>query len=202
MLDHGLYTCSDFTSLKVHTLPATGGDTLWASGYELYDLLSPALRTFAETLTGHFAQPNFNKAAERGNFKLYSKPRGSPLNVGEDLSADHPFVRTNPVTGWKSIFGVGTHFSHINELSEDESNLLKNHILDLVSSHHLAQVRFKWNKNDLAIWDNRSVYHAATPDTEGLGERAGVRAVSIGEKPYYDPNSWSRREELGISKLF
>lgn len=46
---------------------------------------------------------------------------------------------------------------------------------------------------------SRSVYHAATPDyvaEEGLGERTGSRAVSLGEKPYYDPQSVSRREGL------
>lgn len=54
------------------------------------------------------------------------------------------------------------------------------------------------NENDLAIWDNRSVYHAATPDYEnqGLGDRKGQRAVGLGEKPYLDPNSVSRREAL------
>ncbi|EPQ30092.1 uncharacterized protein PFL1_02209 [Pseudozyma flocculosa PF-1] len=192
---------ADYTSLKVHTLPSTGGDTLWSSGYEIFDLLSPQIQAFAETLTGHFAQPAFNEAAARGNFTLYSKPRGSPLNVGEHLSADHPFIRTNPVTGWKSVFGLGSHFRHINGLTPKESELLRNHILELVSTHHLAQVRFKWNKNDVAIWDNRSTFHAATPDYEGLGDRAGVRAVSVGEAPYLDPNSWSRRDELGQDRL-
>ena len=32
----------------------------------------------------------------------------------------------------------------------------------------------------LAIWDNRSVYHTATPDYEGLDNRTGQRAVSLG----------------------
>jgi hypothetical protein len=51
-----------------------------------------------------------------------------------------------------------------------------------------------------AIWDNRSVYHAATPDYNGLnlGARTGQRAVSLGEKPYFDSNSKSRREDLGL----
>lgn len=47
-----------------------------------------------------------------------------------------------------------------------------------------------------AIWDNRSVFHSATNDYEGLGERFGHRTVGIGEKPYLDPNSRSRTEEL------
>ena len=52
----------------------------------------------------------------------------------------------------------------------------------------------------LAIWDNRSVYHTATPDYEGLGNRMGQRAVSLGERPYLDPNSKSRREALGLAQ--
>ena len=45
-----------------------------------------------------------------------------------------------------------------------------------------------------AIWDNRSVFHAATFDYEGLGERFGNRVVGIGEKPYLDPNSLTKAE--------
>jgi hypothetical protein len=40
------------------------------------------------------------------------------------------------------------------------------------------------------------VLHTATYDYEGLGERTGQRAVSLGERPYFDPNSKSRREAL------
>lgn len=53
----------------------------------------------------------------------------------------------------------------------------------------------------IAIWDNRSVYHTMTLDYHGLGDRFGNRAVGIGERPYYDPNSSGRREALGIPPL-
>ena len=49
-----------------------------------------------------------------------------------------------------------------------------------------------------AIWDNRSAFHCATFDYEGLGERFGHRAVGIGEAPYLDPQSTSRSEALGL----
>jgi hypothetical protein len=54
-------------------------------------------------------------------------------------------------------------------------------------------------ESDIAIWDNRSVFHSATFDYEGLGERAGNRAVGIGEKPYLDPNSKSKAEALAAA---
>lgn len=54
---------------------------------------------------------------------------------------------------------------------------------------------------NLAIWDNRSAFHSATFDYEGLGERFGNRAVGIGEVPYLDPNSQSRTEALAKRQL-
>jgi alpha-ketoglutarate-dependent taurine dioxygenase len=71
-------------------------------------------------------------------------------------------VRTNPVTGWKSVFAVGHHVGHINDVTKRESEILLNHFLDLLAHNHNIQVRFKWGKNDVAIWDNRSAYHSAT----------------------------------------
>ena len=50
-----------------------------------------------------------------------------------------------------------------------------------------------------AIWDNRSFFHSATFDYDGLGERNGNRAVGIGEAPFFDLNSKSREEELEVS---
>ena len=64
----------------------------------------------------------------------------------------------------------------------------------LVSQNHDNQVRFRWHKNDVAIWDNRSNWHAATYDYNDV--RIGDRVVSLGEAPYYDPASKSRREAL------
>jgi alpha-ketoglutarate-dependent taurine dioxygenase len=87
----------------------------------------------------------------------------------------------------------------INGLTEGESKGILDWFLRLVVDNHDLQVRHRWqNANDLAIWDNRSVYHAATPDylDQDLGERMGQRAVSLGERPYFDPLSASRREAL------
>ena len=113
-------------------------------------------------------------------------------------------IRTNPVTGWRSVFAVGHHVQRIHGLSEDESKHFLGWFSQLIVENHDLQVRFKWQGvNDVAIWDNRSVYHAATPDylfEEGFGERKGSRAVSLGEKPYFDPESLSRREALKAGK--
>jgi len=97
-----------------------------------------------------FEQPGFGKVAEKAGFKLYDKPRGAAENVGTELKAIHPVVRTNPVTGWKSIFPVGGHVKHINRVTDEESAKLLGWFLDLVYRNHDLQVRLKWkNKDDI-----------------------------------------------------
>ncbi|RAH50588.1 TauD/TfdA dioxygenase family protein [Aspergillus brunneoviolaceus CBS 621.78] len=188
---------SDYTILRLTELPTTGGDTLWASGYELYDRISEPYQKFLEGLTATYAQPGFNEIAKNNGFDVFVGPRGAPENVGEVLQATHPVICTNPVTGWKSVFAVGHHVQKIDGLTEEESRHLLDWFVKLIVENHDLQVRLRWqNPNDLAIWDNRSVYHAATPDHEDFGPRTGQRVVGLGEKPYLDPSSTGRREAL------
>ncbi|KAK5174598.1 uncharacterized protein LTR77_001679 [Saxophila tyrrhenica] len=191
---------ADFTSLRLTQLPSSGGDTLWASGYEIYDRFSKPYQKFFESLSATFIGDGFLKAAaaDPEHVYIYDKPRGSPKNIGKELATVHPLVRTNPVTGWKSIYAVGPFPKYINELNPDESEELLKKFYDMILANHDLTVRLRWrNPNDMAIWDNRSAFHTATFDYEGLGERFGHRAVGIGEEPYFDPNSQSRTEALG-----
>ncbi|GAB1199308.1 hypothetical protein APSETT444_008654 [Aspergillus pseudonomiae] len=185
---------SDYAMLKIHTLPETGGDTLWASGYEVYDRLSPQMAEFLEGLTATHDATFFHDEARRLGNPLRKGIRGSPLNHGEELTAVHPVVRTNPVTGWKSVYVNKGFTRRINGVTKDESDMLLQYLFNLVTQNHDAQVRFKWNKNDMAIWDNRSTWHCATYDYAEA--RAGDRVCSLGEAPYFDTQSKSRREAL------
>lgn len=61
---------SDYAILKIIKTPEdVGGDTLWASGYEAFDRLSPVWQRFAEGLTAtHHQVSTFlhsNEALER-----------------------------------------------------------------------------------------------------------------------------------------
>ncbi|KAJ4322334.1 hypothetical protein N0V94_002443 [Neodidymelliopsis sp. IMI 364377] len=159
---------ADYTSLRLTQLPETG------------------LPIFFETLTATFIGEGFIKAAAANpeKIKIYEQQRGSAKNVGKELTAVHPVVRTNPVTGWKSIFALGPFPRYINELNDKESSELLAKFLNVIYENHDLQVRFKWkSENDL-----------------GLGERFGNRAVGIGEVPFLDPNSRSRTEVLEEKK--
>lgn len=142
----------DYTCLRLTQLPKTGGDTLWASGYELYERFSKPYQKFFEGLTALCIGDGFHKyATEYPDLcSIYDKPRGNPANKGVSLSAVHPLVRTNPVTGWKSIFAFGPFTSRINELEKQESDELLKKLGQMIIENHDLQVRFKWrNENDI-----------------------------------------------------
>jgi len=91
-----------------------------------------------ETLTATCAQPVFVKSAVQGKFDIMS-PRGSPLNVGTEFSAIHPVVRTNPVTGLKSIFAVGLHCEKINDVHPYENQSIRDYFQHLITHSHDIQ---------------------------------------------------------------
>lgn len=85
-----------YTCLKLLSGPPRGGggDTLWSSGYAAYDMLSPHMQRYLESLTAlHSAD-----LQAQGSRELGRTVRREPVTT------QHPLVRTNPVTGWKSIF--------------------------------------------------------------------------------------------------
>ena len=143
---------ADYSSLRLIKLPSTGGDTLWASGCELFNRFSPAYQKFLEGLTATFTGHSFVEAAEANpdGVKICEEPRGSPQNIGRALRAVHPVIRTNPVTGWKSVFALGPFPKAINELYPDESDELLAKLGAMLERNHDLQVRFKWrNENDI-----------------------------------------------------
>ncbi|GHJ89950.1 hypothetical protein NliqN6_6352 [Naganishia liquefaciens] len=193
---------SDYASLQIREFPAQGGgDTLWASGYELYDRLTPTYRKFLEGLTAEHRGDFFVAAAKAKGEPLRGN-RGSPLNDNQDLKASHPVIRVNPVTGWKSLFVNGVFTKKVNELNDEESENLLKFLSEHVHANFDAQVRYRWEPNNLAIWDNRSTFHAATKDfdRESGSVRTGTRSVSIGERPYFDSNAVSRREAIAAGQ--
>ncbi|KAI0343710.1 taurine catabolism dioxygenase [Trametopsis cervina] len=186
---------SDYAILKMHTLPRVGGDTLWASGYEAYDRLSPAVKRFLEGLTAEHDGNFFHATAKQLGVPIQTE-RGNPANSGEDLRAVHPVIRTHPVTGWKTLFVNRSFTKRIVELYPEESDDILEFLFRHISENHDLQVRYKWGVNDVAIWDNRATFHTATNDY--ADSRAGNRVVGIGEKPYFDPASKSRRDDLQL----
>ena len=64
-----------------------------ASGYEVYDRLSPSFARYLETLEAVHEARFFHQIAKALGNKLRDGERGSPGNVGGHLEAVHPVIR-------------------------------------------------------------------------------------------------------------
>jgi len=188
---------ADYSCLWMSAVPPTGGDTIWANAYEMYDRLSEPLQKYLSTLKVFASSPTIKGGAEKSGFKVITENRGHPENCGDNFTAEHTVIRTNPVTGRNGIYAVGLHIKEIMGVTAAESEYLLKMFLSLITENHDLQCRYKWSKGALAIWDNAAVFHAATPDFDiHTHEREGRRITTIGDKAYFDPYSFVHEKQL------
>ena len=159
--------------LRIHTLPDTGGDTLFASMYAAYDALSEPMKAFLGGLQAvHDGAPYYRSVNQR--IGRDDGGRSYPRAV-------HPVVRTHPVSGRKALFVNRMFTTHVEGLSAAESAAVLGFLYEHIEQPRF-QCRFRWQKNSIAFWDNRCVQHQAIwdywPET-----RTGYRVTVRGDKP-------------------
>ncbi|TMW65268.1 hypothetical protein Poli38472_009435 [Pythium oligandrum] len=167
-----------YTSFKLLTNPPVGGDTLWASGYEAYERLTPPFKKFVEGLTAIHSSIDQARGAVARGIHIRREP----------VEFMHPVVRTHPVTKKKALYVNAAFTTRIPELSKNESDAVLRFLYKHVAEGHEYQVRFRWTKNAVAIWDNRVTFHYATFDYLP-GNRHAVRVTPHGEIPFFDPET-------------
>lgn len=166
--------------LSAKQLPAFGGDTLWASGIAAFEGLSKPLQVLLDGLsakhdfTKSFPLERFGSTPEDLARWEQTRKNNPPLS--------HPVVRTHPVSGRKSLFVNEGFTTKINELSEAESDA----ILKLLFAHATRPeytIRWRWQENDVAFWDNRVTQHYAVDDYRP-NRRVMHRATILGDAPF------------------
>jgi alpha-ketoglutarate-dependent taurine dioxygenase len=159
--------------LHLHEVPADGGgDTLFASMYAAYEALSAPMQRLLEGMTAiHDGERVF-----RGRYGVDDRGREFPR-------AEHPMVRTHPVTGRKALFVNRWFTARIPQLKPQESSAL----LEMLYRHTETpefHCRFKWQAGSIAFWDNRCAQHHAIWDYYPQ-RRYGHRVTIRGDKPFY-----------------
>ena len=164
--------------------PAVGGDMLWANMVLAYERLPEAIKAQIDGLRArHSIEASFGAAM----------PAEKRLALHAQFpDAEHPVVRTHPETGEKVLFvnAFTTHFSNFHtpenvRVGQDYAPGAANLLQYLLSQASIPeyQVRFRWETNSVAIWDNRCTQHYAVQDfwpAVRKLERAGI----VGDKPY------------------
>jgi taurine dioxygenase len=148
-----------FTSiLHAVNVPATGGDTLWANTNSAYNALPKMWQDYlADKEAIH----------DIGTFRNDLYARGGIEAVNDGLkstgSAVHKIVGTHPVTGLKYL-NINQSFTRhiIGEVQGESDRILQ--FLYLHMAKPEFQVRLRWRKNTVAMWDNRITHHYAISD--------------------------------------
>jgi taurine dioxygenase len=169
--------------LRCTECPPVGGDMIWVDMVAAYNRLPAHIKAqVADLRARHSIEASFGAAM----------PMAKRLALtAEYPDAEHPVVRTHPETGEKVLFvnAFTTHFTNYHtpanvRFGQDYSPGASQLLNYLISQAYIPefQVRFRWRKNSVAIWDNRSTQHYAVQDfwpaVRNL-ERAGI----VGDRP-------------------
>ena len=150
-------------------VPETGGDTCWASMYAAYEGLSDAMQHFLSGLTGVHESEH-----------VYANIQGSVANYPR---AEHPIIRTHPETGRQALYVNSVFTTGIKELKPAEGRNLLEFLIRHIETPEF-QVRFRWETNSVAFWDNRCTQHRATADF--FPQTRTMQRVTInGDQPFF-----------------
>jgi taurine dioxygenase len=158
--------------LYIRTCPPEGGDTLFANMYAAYEALSDRMKRYLDGLTAI----HDGEYAYRGTYAHHGIA-DKPVYPG----AEHPVVRTHPVTGKKALYVNRLFTVRLVGVPHDESEGVLRHLYEHMENP-LFQCRFRWRPNSVAFWDNRCVQHRAMWDY-WPHTRSGNRVTVKGDKP-------------------
>ncbi len=160
--------------LHLRETPACGGDTLFANTFAAFEALSPPMQAFLAGLTArHSAEENFRE---------YYKNKGMEFDPEACPSAEHPVIRTHPVSGRKGLFVNEMFTTQIVGLEPAESATLLGFLFNHINRPRF-HCRIRWEPGTVVFWDNRSVQHQAIWDYYPQ-TRSGYRLTISGDRPH------------------
>ncbi|MFE6149851.1 TauD/TfdA dioxygenase family protein [Streptomyces sp. NPDC057889] len=159
--------------LRAVEVPPAGGDTMWADMAIAYDNLSEEMKARIDGLTAvHDWVPSWGSLMTEEQI----------ARMREALPAvEHPVVIRHPQSGRKVLYVNEPFTTRIVGLSDAESREL---LCELVLQARIPefQVRFHWQPDSVAIWDNIAVQHYAINDyypQRRVMERIAIAGVPL-----------------------
>ncbi len=165
------------TMLYAQEVPPYGGDTLFANMQLAYERLSPGMKRMLDGLQAFSSSAKADVSRTRED-RIRDNARE---DAKKEYLARHPVVRTHPESGRKSLYVNTAHTLRFDAMTEAESAPL----LEFLYRHQIAPehlCRFRWQKDSIAFWDNRSTLHYPVNDYHGF-KRVMHRITLAGDRP-------------------
>ena len=161
--------------LHLHTIPNSGGDTMFASMYAAYNALSQPMKDFLGGLQAWHESAHVHRDRLGHKGELRDGNDSYPVSL-------HPIVRTHPVTGRKCLFVNENFTTRVDGLTPNEGDALLKMLYEHIATPEF-QCRFVWEEKSVAFWDNRCAQHRTVWDYYPK-VRHGYRVTVAGDKPY------------------
>ena len=145
--------------LHARKVPETGGDTLWANMYRAFETLPPEIQDLTARLEAVHDMGAFRNAY-LGDSNDVEALNAALAKVG---SAVHPVAPKHPVSDKRLLFVNRSFTQHIKGMLKAESDRLLEYLFAHIETPN-NQVRFRWSKGAVAMWDNRCTQHFAVAD--------------------------------------
>ena len=142
--------------------PSRGGDTMWVKMQAIIGELS--------------AWHDVTKTYRRQDLQAEGGPERYAMTFKKAPPVLHPLVGVHPETGRKLLYLSELTTTHIEGLREKESNALLNMLYQHIDWKEL-HCRFYWEKNSIAVWDNRCTVHYAVGDYDEPREMHRVTVI-------------------------
>lgn len=150
--------------LYAHEVPASGGDTLFASMYRAYEALSDGLKSVLLGLKArHSSRHVFGPARLERNDDTVGRIRNPHLAVQD---AVHPVVIRHPETGRRALYVNPGFTLGFEGWTDEESRPLLDYLYAHAGRPEFT-CRFRWAPGSMAFWDNRATWHRALNDYHG-----------------------------------
>jgi taurine dioxygenase len=146
--------------LRAVNPPSRGGDTMWVNLYRAYETLSDRMRDIVEGLS---AWHDVTKTYRRQELQSAGGPERYAQTFRKAPPVLQPLVMTHPETGRKLLYISELTTTHIEGLREKESQAILQMLFQHIDWKEL-HCRFYWERNSLAVWDNRCTAHYAVGD--------------------------------------
>jgi len=171
------------TVIFAREIPPEGGDTIWVNSVAAYEGLSERMKVYVDGLWAY--HDSYRPYGEHVRPEMWVDDGKALGRLRSERShyrpALHPVVRIHPDTGKKGLFVNESMTTLVKDLDQRESDHLLRFLFDHLRTPEF-QYRHKWQKNDLAVWDNRTSLHYALFDyTE---HRLMHRIVIEGDVPF------------------
>ena len=160
--------------LRGVVVPKVGGDTCFADAVEAHNRLDLETKRAVSELTA--THDWFKK-----NHQVLNKSDIDSTREKYPL-VSHPVIRKHPETGEKAIFTNNFFTDHIDGVDENESNILLQRLENAIRDPSI-QIRVRWDKATVVLWDNRCVQHTGTDDFLPAHRRM-ERTTILGDRPF------------------